>query len=259
MLAVAQAPPIAFSTVPQAPPITSSALASPILAVSKACGQFQANEPVRTESPRNQGEGNKHHKSYISLPVLKSRLRVPFFTPSLRQPEALKEPHVTVHSMFIQYAHGVSKLAQQAATVQVKVVLSDLQSVATCKKGPLITIPSTSRAEQYQVGFTFIVHRGQRSIDFHHKVLAPRKSKKEYFQPTGNYTVSAERQFSRAYPITDFIHNDANTHSPQNQPLPGRYTIKSCIRSRKPGTHRSYDLNNEMEELGEITWILQVS
>ncbi|KAG9048550.1 hypothetical protein FS837_012619 [Tulasnella sp. UAMH 9824] len=236
-----------LKTPAQAPPITAATPLAPI-SVVEVWGPADEESAIQ-KTP------------YISLSILRSKLRLPLFTPSLSQANSPKEPQVTVHSMFIQYAHGGTAWKPQSTKVLVTVDSNDHQSVIAAKKRPLTTILSNDSADRYQVGYTFTVHHGERIIDFHHSVEAPRSAKTRHIQPTGNHTVSPEcrGRWSGASPITDFIPHSASSNAPDNKPLPGTYVIKSHLGSRKPGTYRTDDPSNELEELGAITWMLQIT
>ncbi|KAG8916143.1 hypothetical protein FRC01_003329 [Tulasnella sp. 417] len=214
---------------------------------------------VSTEEGSASEAAVKHESSYTPLFSLKSKLWGYLSTPSPNPTNVPKESQITVHSIFIRYAHGGTAWKPQSTTTLTSVDLTDLQSVTACQERPLLTILSNDNAERYQIGYTFTVHHGERIIDFHHGVQTPRSARMCHIQPTGNHTVSPERHWSGASPITDFIPHTSNAYLPGKRPLPGKYVIRSHLGSRKPGTYRNHDPNNELEELGAITWILQVA
>ncbi|KIO18317.1 hypothetical protein M407DRAFT_32025 [Tulasnella calospora MUT 4182] len=232
-------------TTAESPPVTSARLAVPATEV---------------DEPKNSGPGErvlKPKRSSPSLSSLRGRLRMPSFSqsPSRTATETPPlEPYVTVHSMFIDYAHGGVKWSPLYHTVHATVDLTDPQAVAAAKRAPLITIPSSDDNESYRVGFTYTVLRDERVVDFCHKVLAPRRFKLDYFQQTGEQTVSPTRQSSEAFPVTNIIYDHKSPYFPRKKSPPGRYTIQSHLRSRTPGKWEA----SEIEHVGEITWILQV-
>ncbi|KAG8919505.1 hypothetical protein FRC01_001265 [Tulasnella sp. 417] len=193
---------------------------------------FTSTKPI---APVSMEEGSaseaavKHESSYTPLSSLRSKLWGYLSTPSSNQTNVQKEPQVTVHSLFVQYAHGGTAWKPQSTTILTAVNLTDLQSVTAWQQRPLLTILSNDNAERYQVGYTFTVHHGERIIDFHHGVQAPRSSKMCHIQPTGNHTVSPERHWSGASPITDFIPHTSNAYLPGKKPLPGSTPVSPQI------------------------------
>ncbi|KIO18316.1 hypothetical protein M407DRAFT_32024 [Tulasnella calospora MUT 4182] len=234
-------------TMAESPPLTSSKLAVPDAAIDVV------EEPTSPEDVLR-------HKTSCTFIFSKSQSNGNFTGMVCDQLAELirdlageclfKEPYVTVHSMFIQYAHGGTKWKPISTSLQVEVDLTDPLAVAAAKKAPLITIPSNDDSERYLVGFTYNVLRGHRFIDFCHKVLAPRKFKTDYLQLSGQQTVSPTRQLSQAYSVTDFVYNHNNPYTPRKRPPTGTYTIQSHLKSRM--------LASEIEILGEITWILEI-
>ncbi|KAG8919506.1 hypothetical protein FRC01_001266 [Tulasnella sp. 417] len=125
-----------LSTLAEAPPITSPML--------KALGPAILEQEEHSGSADN--EGDHDEKSYIFFSSLKERIRVHFSAPSPTLMDRPQEPRITIHSMIIEYGHGGTIWAPQSIVPRVGVNLGDSQSVAACRAGPLITIPSNTDA-----------------------------------------------------------------------------------------------------------------
>ncbi|KAG8944693.1 hypothetical protein FRC04_001592 [Tulasnella sp. 424] len=120
-------------TLAKAPPTTSSKLAILVPVIDEA--EDTASDP--------QEDALGQRRSFLSLSVLKGRLRVPSFSRALGRPGTPLQPYVTVHSMFISSTYGGTDLIP-ICTVD----LSDPQAVAAAKKAPLLTLHSYNPASR---------------------------------------------------------------------------------------------------------------
>ncbi|KAG8916144.1 hypothetical protein FRC01_003330 [Tulasnella sp. 417] len=127
-----------LSTLAEAPPITSPML--------KALGPAILEQEEHSGSAGSEGHGDHDEKSYISFSAMKERIRVHFSAPSPTLTDRSQEPQITVHSIIVEYGHGGTIWAPQFTVPRVGVNLGDPQSVAACRAGPLITIPSSTDA-----------------------------------------------------------------------------------------------------------------
>ncbi|KAG9048555.1 hypothetical protein FS837_012624 [Tulasnella sp. UAMH 9824] len=125
-------------TLTQTPPITASMLTGP-----------KRTSLGEEHSCSAEAEGQKHERPKFSLFAFKEKLRAllstPIYGPANRPPESL----ATVHSMFVQYTQEGNMRKAPFTFIRAQVDLNDRQSVAACKKRPLVTVPRPAyRIEQ---------------------------------------------------------------------------------------------------------------
>ncbi|KAG8909626.1 hypothetical protein FRC01_006827, partial [Tulasnella sp. 417] len=105
-------------TLVDAPPLTPSKLAAPTA---------EPEEELSTDASR--------HKRPSRPTILFIALRDKLWAP-------LTDPHVTVHSFFIEYIEDGTKWKPKRIVTKVKVDLNDPQAVRAAAKVPLLTINS---------------------------------------------------------------------------------------------------------------------